>query len=356
MDVSGGAAGPRRAGRVLRRRLRRRAGLAALRLAGHPGHRDAGAPADGHRRGALRGRGGGLRHRPGPVHGGGRAVRGGRQLRTTAPGAGHAHRAGRVVAQGARGGQQELRVDVRQRGPGRGVPGRPSGHRAELPAAAADPQRDGAAQRGLLLRGRRVHPLVIHPDPARAAGHAGPGDRDPGAEHPGHRAGRGRRLRLQAAGHGRGSAGHADRPQARPAGQVDRVAQRGQPDRAPRPGSVAADQDRGRARRPAARPVRGPARGHGRLPDAGHPGGAAARRVHVQRHLQDGRVLVPLHRGVHDQDADRRLPRRRAARRPRSPSSGSWTSWPPSWAWIRWRCGSGTGSSTRSSRTPRSPG
>ena len=31
------------------------------------------------------------------------------------------------------------------------------------------------------------------------------------------------------------------------------------------------------------------------------------------------------------------------ARRRRSSSSGSWTSWPPSSAWIRWSCGSGTG-------------
>ena len=45
----------------------------------------------------------------------------------------------------------------------------------------------------------------------------------------------------------------------------------------------------------------------------------------------------------------------RAARRRPSPSSGSWTSSPPSSAWTRWSCGSGTGSSTRSSRTPRSP-
>jgi anti-sigma B factor antagonist len=45
-----------------------------------------------------------------------------------------------------------------------------------------------------------------------------------------------------------------------------------------------------------------------------------------------------------------------AARRRRSPSSGSWTSWPPNSAWIRWSCGSGTGSATTSFRTPRSPG
>ena len=121
---------------------------------------------------------------------------------------------------------------------------RPGGPRAELPPAAADPQRHGTARGGGLERGRRVHAVVVHPDPARAAGHAGPGHRHPGAQPPGHRARRGRWLRLQAAGDGRGSAGPADLPQGRPAGQVDRVAQRRQHDRAPRPGPVAADQGR----------------------------------------------------------------------------------------------------------------
>jgi aerobic carbon-monoxide dehydrogenase large subunit len=45
-----------------------------------------------------------------------------------------------------------------------------------------------------------------------------------------------------------------------------------------------------------------------------------------------------------------------AARRRRSPSSGSWTSRLPTSAWTRWNCGSGTGSPTPSSRTRRSPG
>ena len=70
---------------------------------------------------------------------------------------------------------------------------------------------------------------------------------------------------------------------------------------------LAADSDgriRGPGRRPAGR--------HGRLPDAGHPGHPAARRVHVQRHLQDGRLLVQVHRHLQHQDADRRLPGCRA--------------------------------------------
>ena len=72
--------------------------------------------------------------------------------------------------------------------------------------------------------------------------------------------------------------------------------------------------DRRRRRRPDPRPGRRPAGRHGRLPDAGHAGHPAARRVHVPRHLQDGRLLVQVHRDLHHQDADRRLPGRGPAR------------------------------------------
>ena len=46
----------------------------------------------------------------------------------------------------------------------------------------------------------------------------------------------------------------------------------------------------------------------------------------------------------------------RGAGRPeaRTPSNGSWMSSPSNSAWIPWSCGAGTGSGTRSSRTPRS--
>ena len=45
-----------------------------------------------------------------------------------------------------------------------------------------------------------------------------------------------------------------------------------------------------------------------------------------------------------------------AGRRPPTPSSTCSTTWPPSLRWTRSSCASGTGSSTRSSRTPRSRG
>ena len=82
---------------------------------------------------------------------------------------------------------------------------------------------------------------------------------------------------------------------------------------------------------------------------------AGARRVHVQRDLQVPGLPVQLPDGADQQDLDRRLPRRRAARRRRTPSSGSWTSSPSRSASTRSRSGRRTGSSTRSSRSPRWP-
>ena len=83
---------------------------------------------------------------------------------------------------------------------------------------------------------------------------------------------------------------------------------------------------------------------------------AGARGVHVQLDLQVPGLPVQLPDGADQQDLDRRLPRRRAARRRRTPSSGSWTSSPSRSASTRSRSGRRTGSSTRSSRSPRWPG
>ena len=91
---------------------------------------------------------------------------------------------------------------------------------------------------------------------------------------------------------------------------------------------------------------------HGRLPADHHAGHPAARGVHVQRHLQDGGATTSAAPAC---SPPRRRPTPTAApdgRRRPSPSSGSSTSWPPSWAWSRSSCARRTGSSTRSSRTP----
>ncbi len=68
------------------------------------------------------------------------------------------------------------------------------------------------------------------------------------------------------------------------------------------------------SRRPDPRPGSRPAGRHGRLPHAGDARRAAARRVHVPGHLQDGRVLVQVHGRVHHEDAHRCLSGRRTAR------------------------------------------
>ena len=177
VDVKRGAERAGRHRRLLRRGLRRRAGQPALRLAGHPGHRDPGPPADGGGRGAVRRRGGGLRGGPRPLRRGRRPGRHRGRLRAASAGTRHQDGPGRGLAQGPRGGQQELRVGLRQRRHGGGVPRRARRARAHLSSAAADPGRDGAARGGLLERRRGVHPVVGDPDPACAAGHARPGHR-----------------------------------------------------------------------------------------------------------------------------------------------------------------------------------
>ena len=96
---------------------------------------------------------------------------------------------------------------------------------------------------------------------------------------------------------------------------------------------------------------------HGRLPPARHAGHPAARRLPLRRRVRPAAgLLVHLHVGVHDDDADRRLPRRRAGPRPPTPSSGRWTPWPPRSASTRSSCAGATSSQTEHSRTPRGPG
>ena len=55
-------------------------------------------------------------------------------------------------------------------------------------------------------------------------------------------------------------------------------------------------------------------RRHGRVPPAGHARHPAARRVPLPRRLRHPGLLVHVHVGVHQQDAHRRLPRRRPPR------------------------------------------
>ena len=194
-------------------RLRRRAGLAALRLAGHAGHGQPRPPV-GRRRGGQprrRGRRGDRRAQQGRRAG--RRRTGRRRLRPAARRARHGGggRPGRrrplprppatpttsfhfVFDAGEAGTGSEHRPGVRRRRGRRQPPVRP---------AAADPGVHGAALGRRPAAGRQLHDVVLHPDPAHPAGDAGDDHRHPGAQAAGDRPGRRRRLRRQAAGHAR---------------------------------------------------------------------------------------------------------------------------------------------------------
>ena len=109
-------------------------------------------------------------------------------------------------------------------------------------------------------------------------------------------------------------------------------------------------------RRHGHRPVGQADRQHGRLPRPRRPGRAAARRVHVQRHLQVPGLPVRVHRRVHQHHQDRRLPRRRPARGDLRHRADHGRARGRARASTRWRSGGATGSRTRSSRSPRCAG
>ena len=127
-------------------------------------------------------------------------------------------------------GQSLLRLAYRRQG-GRRRRLRQGGpcHQDRPGQPAPDPQRHGAARRDRRLRprDRRIHALHHQPEPAR---HPAPDGRlraaDAGAQAARGRARRRRRLRLEDLPLRRGGARHLGRRQDRPAGQVDRRAQR----------------------------------------------------------------------------------------------------------------------------------
>ncbi len=245
--------------------------------------------------------------------------------------------AGRAGPQGSRGGrqpqrsprpprprhQQERLVGVRlgrgrhrrQRRRGhREGPRRRHRHRARVPPAAADPGVHGAALRGGRPDRGADHDVVGDPDPPHPAVRARRHHRGARVEDPGRRPRRGWRLRRQAAADAGGDDRVRGRAPARQAGEVHRDPQRVAARRPPRPRPVAEAHAVGREGRHRDRP-QGRAARRPRLPREPRrrrrPG---ARRVHVQRDLQVPRLPVQLPDGPHQQDLDRRLPRRRAAR------------------------------------------
>ena len=132
--------------------------------------------------------------------------------------------------------------------------------------------------------------------------------RHPGTEDPSRRAGGRRRLRLEARHLRRGSAVPRAREAAGAPGAMERGPQR------ERAGDGAGSRHdpghraRGRRRRQHHRGPRPSARRHGRVPPARHARHPAAGRVPLSRRVRHSRVLVLLHRRVHEPDADRRVP------------------------------------------------
>jgi carbon-monoxide dehydrogenase large subunit len=151
-----------------------RAGQPAVRLAGHRRHHHAAPPADGDRRGPLRRRGGRRGGRQGPLRGRRRRRRRGRQLRAPAAGARHAGRprggarprCTRPATSATSGPSSQGDVDAAFRDAP--VVVERTYRQQRLIPCAMEPRAGGRA-----CVADEGHPLVGHPDPARAPVRAG---------------------------------------------------------------------------------------------------------------------------------------------------------------------------------------
>ena len=121
-------------------------------------------------------------------------------------------------------------------------------------------------------------------------------------------------VRLQAQRLRRGADRRRRRPAPGRAGPVDRGPHRERGGHHPGPGPDPAHRAGRRRRRQGHGGAGQAARRHGRLPPAGHAGHPAARGVPLPRRLRRPGLLLRVHRRVHQPDAHRRLPGRRAAR------------------------------------------
>ena len=221
------------------------------------------------------------------------------------------------------------------------------GHRqGALPAAAADPERDRAAERARAAGARdgRVHDVVGDAGPAHRAGDPLRNDGDPGDQAPGHRARRRRWVRLEAERLRGGGAVSRARTAARASDQVDGGALRGLRGDHPRPRRPAGDRARGDRggedhRRPRAAdgrrwaPTCSSSRPGSRSSAPGSTRGATTCRRTTSSASASSRTRL------------RQTPiAARAARRRRMRSSGRWTRSRASWTWIRSSSGARTSS------------
>ena len=254
--------------------------------------------------------------------------------------------------------QHELHLEPARRGPRgcrrRGVRrGRPHRQRALHPTAP-DPDGDGDTGRaGDAAAVRRRDDVVLgHPGPPHLEGDGGADARHPRAPHAGGRTVCRRRLRLEAQRLRRGTVVRGARPQARCPGALERGTLREHDGDDPRSRPGTEDRARRRCRRQAHRDPCPPARRHGRLPatrDAGHP---VARRLPLRRGVRPAQGLrLLVHLGVHDDDAHRRLPRRRTPRGDVRDRAGDGLPGRQDRASTRSSCGGATSSPPTSIRT-----
>ena len=312
--LEGAGGGRRRGGLLGRRPGRRMGGLAAVRMARHRRLPHSPAPAFEHGQGALRGgRRRGRRCREPCAREGRRGARRGR-LRA-APGCHRRRRGGeRLGPARPRRVRGEPRVHL-DAADGRDRPAllRGRGHRqGALPAAAADPERDRAAERARAAGARdgRVHDVVGDAGPAHRAGDPLRNDGDPGDQAPGHRARRRRWVRLEAQRLRGGGPVPRARTAARASDQVDGGALRGlrgDHPRARRPAGDRARGDRGGEGHRRPRPADGR---DGRVHAARLARDPAPRRLALRGVLRRAGVRLRVRRRLHEHDSDRRLSRR----------------------------------------------
>ena len=179
------------------------------------------------------------------------------------------------------------------------------------------------------LRARQGHDddLVVHAEPAH------PADDDRGDERHGpgsgarDRAGSGRRLRRQDQHLRRGVRRRGDLQAARHPGQVDRGSLRSVRRHDPRPRHPLLHRPRREARRHGARHEDASHRRHRRLQHAAHGGDPDADDADGERDLRHPGDSRDADRGLHQQDADRRLSRRRPSRGHLLRRARAWTCW-----------------------------
>ena len=232
---------------------------------------------------------------------------------------------------------------------------RPREDQAPLPAAAAHPERHGAARggRGAERGDGRVHDVHRQPDPPHRADRPGHHLRHRRGQAARGGPGRGRRLRIEARHVRRG----VDLPRpgaaAEPPDQVDGGALGGLRGHDPRARPLHRHGDgRHARRRPEGRARDGLLRGR-RLPPDRDPRHPDALGLALRGPLRRRGLRLRVHQHLHPHHAHRRLPRGGAPRGHVRRRADDGPRWRASWGWIRPSCGART--TSRPTASPTSP-